>query len=198
MLAFSFSCWLQRESAFISFFWGKQWEISQTFQQVSWELSKNCGTWVIIVAQPAWIWITFFLTGACLTDIEGRVKRAALFSFLPKLNPCVAKGTQSRQSRTVTSGSWRQSELVGHISGTAKLAAPWKTNSMFKHQDRWGTKWINWFLSAVSHIGRVQWFFRHCVLQQCYPLSWKTGYSDQLLKQLYKLLCRRNPLRAMK
>lgn len=68
------------------------------------------------------------------------MKGAALFSFLLKLNHCVAKGAQSRKSAAITSGYWRQSEFVGYISGTAKLAAACKANSMFKHQECGGTK----------------------------------------------------------
>lgn len=73
------------------------------------------------------------------------MKGAALFSFLLKVNHCVAKGAQGGQARAITSGCWRQSEFVGYISGTAKLAAHWKTNGMLKHQNCWGTKGINRF-----------------------------------------------------
>lgn len=67
--------------------------------------------------------LTFFLSGACLTATEGSGKGAALFSFLLKLDHCVVKGTESRQSRAITSEYWRQSEFVGYLQHPGKQTA---------------------------------------------------------------------------
>lgn len=143
MLAFRFSCWLQRKPPLSAFSGESSKKCPKLFNECVGSCPRTVALESLQLLSLPRFGLTFFLSGACLTATEGSGKGAALFSFLLKLDHCVVKGTESRQSRAVTSEYWRQSEFVGYISGTTKLAAPWKTNSMFKHQDCWGTKWIN-------------------------------------------------------